>query len=1279
MSATQNHIVMEVSSDESSASKEDCNTSILRRGSNQSGASAAHNPNFRSEDKPSFSSIIDNRGRKGFIPLFFERASGNVLNPCFDSSTLEEEFQEFSVKIDKRLFQMALLYLTFACFALTVYFGVSHVNRKSHVPLTAGCAAGCVISLLYFILTTFSVIYHKPWQARLTTVTFAVIFAAGEVLSFELLKEADFAYSSRFIVFTTLVIIIYTMLPALPVYGNIIINVIFSFCHELFACYLSNTKGEKKTADVFAIIILHLCVHIIGITIVFMAHVRKRSTFWRVGQSVVAKQDLNIEQRVKNRMIRSVMPKKVAEFLIEDGLRQKRVGTIKQRRVAFRPFIMNQLENVSILFADIVGFTKMSANKKADTLVNLLNILFGKFDELTIVNNNEKISTLGDCYYCVAGCPEPTMEHAIASVEMGLDICEQIKKFREETGEEVDMRVGIHTGVVLCGIVGDRRRRFDVWSNDVSLANKMEASGKPGRVHITEVTASFLNDMYDLEEGPGIQRLEKDKDHKEVYTKLRTMFIESRKYDTSMYKTWQKNMPPERFDGSLTSINEAVEKEHSGSLGNVLDGLGSETKKKLKNVKVSQSPVHDNEINISMNSIHRKEVTLADDQVEKDFLQKTTVSPPMSPNGPASHLQKHLTKTPLPYPRFSATFNFTYGMTLNEALMRDALRASNDNQLVKLMHGKKVQKEYFFNPPLQFLSLRFKDNDHDSKMTVDLSKNDIRQKHSPSLEQQYREDCFKGFKLNPQVTTFASPKVHFLFDIIVVALTLILMVIATLLFFREPIPFGLIIFTPLCLLIMFTVLLVQCIRFSPHNFPPQISNCAHPSLDERENSYTFSVDEHVSMDDANAHSMNSKLNQGHYNSFKQMLLTPWILKHILGAIVLCLPISIAFSVYQNCQEYERCESGITLSPNYTHCGEVKKWSEASTEHFCLLVVVALLHFSIFTQLAALMKSAIIILWCMAFILILLVKPQRNCIWFYQENNATLNKDPYSFMIKDNSMIIVLQMLLVMLLSWRFEKGVRANYYGDKEAAEQKNFAIEQKQVADWLIQDMFPKHVSESLKSHKHCSKNYEMVGVLFATIVNFHEFYEENYEGGLECIRVLHELVADFDKELSKLADVEKIKTVYGTTFMAASGLNNRPPVVQINDQGKISKKHKYEHLKTLVEFALALQDALNEFNKNMLGFKFHLRCGYNAGPVTAGVIGSIKPQYDIWGDTVNLASRMDSTGVIDRIQVSEECMLKLRDFFTFEMRGTIYVKGKDYVKTYLLTGRLPNDNEKS
>ena len=174
-------------------------------------------------------------------------------------------------------------------------------------------------------------------------------------------------------------------------------------------------------------------------------------------------------------------------------------------QLKFRDFHMSQTDNTSILFADIVGFTKMSSNKTAELLVSLLSDLFGRFDVICQNSGCEKISTLGDCYYCVSGCPTPKPDHATCCVEMGLAMCVAIQEFDKEFNEEVNMRVGVHTGTVLCGLVGTRRFKFDVWSHDVTLANTMESDGKPGLVHISDSTYGFIKDDYIFELGEPVE------------------------------------------------------------------------------------------------------------------------------------------------------------------------------------------------------------------------------------------------------------------------------------------------------------------------------------------------------------------------------------------------------------------------------------------------------------------------------------------------------------------------------------------------------------------------------------------------------------------------------------------------------------------------------------------------------------------------------------------------------------------------------------------------------
>ncbi|VCX42420.1 unnamed protein product [Gulo gulo] len=226
-----------------------------------------------------------------------------------------------------------------------------------------------------------------------------------------------------------------------------------------------------------------------------------------------------------------------------------------------------------------------------------------------------------------------------------------------------------------------------------------------------------------------------------------------------------------------------------------------------------------------------------------------------------------------------------------------------------------------------------------------------------------------------------------------------------------------------------------------------------------------------------------------------------------------------------------------------------------------------------------------------------------------------------------------------------------------------------------LLENVLPAHVAEhflarSLKNEDLYHQSYDCVCVMFASIPDFKEFYTESdvNKEGLECLRLLNEIIADFDDLLSKpkFSGVEKIKTI-GSTYMAATGLSAVP-----SQEHAQEPERQYMHIGTMVEFAFALVAKLDAINKHSFN-DFKLRVGINHGPVIAGVIGAQKPQYDIWGNTVNVASRMDSTGVLDKIQVTEETSLILQTLgYTCTCRGMINVKGKGELKTYFVNTEM-------
>ncbi|MBE9125044.1 MULTISPECIES: adenylate/guanylate cyclase domain-containing protein [unclassified Coleofasciculus] len=215
----------------------------------------------------------------------------------------------------------------------------------------------------------------------------------------------------------------------------------------------------------------------------------------------------------------------------------------------------------------------------------------------------------------------------------------------------------------------------------------------------------------------------------------------------------------------------------------------------------------------------------------------------------------------------------------------------------------------------------------------------------------------------------------------------------------------------------------------------------------------------------------------------------------------------------------------------------------------------------------------------------------------------------------------------------------------------------EQEQSERLLLNILPKPIAQRLKqSEKTIADSFEEVTVLFADIVGFTEL--ATYFSATQVVDLLNQIFSAFD-ELSERYGLEKIKTI-GDAYMVVGGL----PTPQEN------------HTEAIAKMALDMQEIVAQFNiENNLSLS--IRMGINIGPVVAGVIGIKKFSYDLWGDTVNMASRMESHGVANRIQVTEKTYKRLKDRYLFEERGVIQVKGKGRMTTYFLKGKKQNDQK--
>jgi class 3 adenylate cyclase len=160
--------------------------------------------------------------------------------------------------------------------------------------------------------------------------------------------------------------------------------------------------------------------------------------------------------------------------------------------------VAEALDEVSVLFADAVNSTEQAAICSPEEFAETLDNLFRRFDEVADRYGLEKIKTIGDAYMAVAGAPVPMANHAEAAANMALDVVEDASRVRWPSEDPVVVRIGVASGPAVAGVIGQRKFAYDLWGDTVNLASRLEASGEPGRILVSEAMAELLSDRYEF-------------------------------------------------------------------------------------------------------------------------------------------------------------------------------------------------------------------------------------------------------------------------------------------------------------------------------------------------------------------------------------------------------------------------------------------------------------------------------------------------------------------------------------------------------------------------------------------------------------------------------------------------------------------------------------------------------------------------------------------------------------------------------------------------------------
>jgi class 3 adenylate cyclase len=174
--------------------------------------------------------------------------------------------------------------------------------------------------------------------------------------------------------------------------------------------------------------------------------------------------------------------------------------SIADRLMSGEERIADDHDSVTVVFADVAGFTPLARSAEASEVIAILNAVFTAFDDLADRHGLEKIKTIGDAYMAVAGAPEPRPDHAAAAADMALDMLAGIGPLAEKLGRPLELRIGLHTGPVAAGVIGRRKFAYDLWGDAVNVASRLETNGVPGRIHCSAALAEELASRYLFEE-----------------------------------------------------------------------------------------------------------------------------------------------------------------------------------------------------------------------------------------------------------------------------------------------------------------------------------------------------------------------------------------------------------------------------------------------------------------------------------------------------------------------------------------------------------------------------------------------------------------------------------------------------------------------------------------------------------------------------------------------------------------------------------------------------------
>jgi class 3 adenylate cyclase len=408
----------------------------------------------------------------------------HALTAAFIDPALEAEFQaayfELEVKRYTR-FSLAVATVFFLGYGIHDAFFLGELRERAWM-IRYAIFLPIAVAVLVFARTRAYARFQQPA---------ALVF--GMAVNLVVLWIGAIAPPTAFVLYTSYAVLFVTLGPFIAKM-NVATQSLYTLLSSALFLFFAATVSHPDAAVTVSMAATIVCIGAIGAIVARAEQLQSRRVFIQRQTIATQMEELDVERAKSEALLLNILPSSIATRL------KSSAGAIA-----------DGFPEVTVLFADIVGFTKLSARMSPEALVRGLNEMFSTFDDLADSLGVEKIKTIGDAYMAVAGL-HGDKDHAQTIAEMALGMVRGIAKFNR-FDEPINVRIGIHTGPAVAGVIGKKKFIYDVWGDTVNTASRMESHGVPGEVHVTEATHALLEREYDFEargeievKGKGVMR-----------------------------------------------------------------------------------------------------------------------------------------------------------------------------------------------------------------------------------------------------------------------------------------------------------------------------------------------------------------------------------------------------------------------------------------------------------------------------------------------------------------------------------------------------------------------------------------------------------------------------------------------------------------------------------------------------------------------------------------------------------------------------------------------------